>query len=121
MSTTRTQLPGILIMTTSQTNHRSTNSHKLDTVKPLFSLGMIVATRGVLAHLDRHAINAQGYLKRHVTGDWGDTPQEDAESNRDAVKYGARILSAYDMAGERVWIITEADRSSTTLLFPSEY
>jgi hypothetical protein len=108
-------------MTASLTNHCSTNSHNLETGKPLFSLGMIVATRGVLAHLDRRAINAQGYLMRHVTGDWGDVPQEDAESNRDAVKYGARILSAYDMAGERVWIITEADRSSTTLLFPSEY
>ena len=108
-------------MTASQTNHRSPNSQNLETGKPLFTLGMIVATRGVLAHLDRHALDAQGYLTRHVTGDWGDIPQEDAESNRDAVKYGARILSAFDMVGERVWIITEADRSSTTLLFPSEY
>ena len=108
-------------MTASQTNGRSTNSLNPETGQPLFSLGMIVATRSVLTHLDRHAINAQGYLKRHVTGDWGDIPQEDAETNRDAVKYGARILSAYDLAGERVWIITEADRSSTTLLFPSEY
>jgi len=108
-------------MTASQTHPRCTNSHNLEAGKPLFSLGMIVATRGIVVHLDRHAINAQGYLMRHVTGDWGDIPEEDAESNRDAVKYGARILSAYDMAGERVWIITEADRSSTTLLFPSEY
>ena len=88
---------------------------------PLFRLGRIVATRGVLAHLEHHGVVADPFLRRHVTGDWGDVPAEDAKSNRLAVVHGARILSSYEVAGERVWLITEADRSATTLLFPSEY
>lgn len=88
---------------------------------PLFSLGAVVATPGVLAHLDKHGINAQPYLDRHVRGDWGDVPPEDAKENQFSVEQGFRILSSYDIAGERVWVITEADRSSTCLLFPSEY
>lgn len=88
---------------------------------PLFALGVIVATPAVLAHLSKHGINAQQYLERHVHGDWGDVPPEDAKENQLSVERGFRILSSYDMAGERVWAITEADRSSTTLLFPSEY
>ncbi|MDD7803741.1 hypothetical protein [Ralstonia solanacearum] len=88
---------------------------------PLFPLGQVVATRGVLLHLEREGIAADPYLDRHVRGDWGDVPPEDAEANRHAVQNGARILSSYQISGERVWIITEADRSVTTLLFPSEY
>ncbi|AMV41744.1 hypothetical protein [Paraburkholderia caribensis] len=93
----------------------------LQSPPPLFRLGQIVATRGVLKHLEHRGIAADPYLRRHVTGDWGAVPPEDARSNRFAVEHGARILSSYDIAGERVWIITEADRSATTLLFPSEY
>ena len=88
---------------------------------PLFPLGQIEATRGLLTHLEREGIAADPYLDRHVRGDWGDVPPEDAEANRYAVLVGARILSSYQIAGERVWIITEADRSATTLLFPDEY
>jgi hypothetical protein len=93
----------------------------LQTPLPLFQLGQIVATRGVLKHLERHGILADPYLRRHARGDWGDVPPEDALANGHAVKHGARILSSYEVAGRRVWLITEADRSSTTLLFPSEY
>lgn len=89
--------------------------------RPLFKLGMIVATPGVLEHFDRHEINAQVYIERHQCGDWGNVPPEDAQENDLSVQNGFRVLSSYDIAGERVWIITEADRSSTTLLFPSEY
>jgi len=88
---------------------------------PLFAMGAIVATPAVLAHLDKHGINAQPYPVRHICGDWGDVPPEDAQENRLSVQQGFRILSSYEIAGERVWVITEADRSSTTLLFPSEY
>lgn len=88
---------------------------------PLFALGQIVATPAVLDHLDRHDVNVQDYLARHVCGDWGQVPAEDAAENERSVRQGFRVLSAYDIAGERVWIITEADRSATTLLFPSEY
>ncbi|WP_286758498.1 hypothetical protein [Ralstonia sp. RL] len=88
---------------------------------PLFPLGQIVATRGVFMHLQREGIDASLYLGRHVRGDWGDVPPEDAAANQWAVSSGMRILSSYRIAGEKVWIITEADRSITTLLFPSEY
>ncbi|PLZ00074.1 hypothetical protein CY652_23015 [Burkholderia sp. WAC0059] len=93
----------------------------LQPARPLFRLGQIVATRGVLAHLEHHGIAADAYLGRHVRGDWGSVPAADARANCLAVEHGARILSGYDVAGKRVWIITEADRSVTTLLFPEEY
>jgi hypothetical protein len=54
-------------------------------------------------------------------GDWGDVPPEDAAENRLSIEQGFRVMSSYDVGGQRVWIITEADRSSTTLLLPSEY
>ncbi|WP_439671214.1 Type I restriction endonuclease subunit M [Cupriavidus necator] len=88
---------------------------------PLFTLGKIVATRGVLMHLEREGIATDPYLARHARGDWGDTSPSDAEMNRLAVIHGARIFSSYQIAGQKVWIITEADRSATTLLFPDEY
>lgn len=88
---------------------------------PLFTLGKIVATRGVLMHLEHEGILADTYLNRHGCGDWGDLTPNDAAMNRLAVIHGARIFSSYEIAGKRVWIITEADHSSTTLLFPSEY
>ena len=90
-------------------------------LSPRFTLGQIVATPAVLEHLERHDVNASEYLKRHVRGDWGDVPSEDAKENEFAVTRRLRLLSSYTIAGERVWIITEADRSSTCLLFPSEY
>ncbi|KVN14108.1 hypothetical protein WT09_16820 [Burkholderia stagnalis] len=93
----------------------------MQTPSPRFRLGRIVATRGVLKHLERHGIQADPYLRRHVCGDWGDVPPEDALANERAVEHGARILSSYEVAGRPVWLITEADRSVTTLLFPSEY
>lgn len=86
-----------------------------------FPLGQIVATPGALDLLDRHATNAMELLQRHQSGDWGCVPQEDAEENEQSVVYGNRILSSYQLGGERIWIITEADRSSTTLLLPEEY
>jgi hypothetical protein len=90
--------------------------------KPLFPLGRIVATRAAVSHLEHHGIAADLYLKRHVTGDWGIVPAADARANRLAVEHPARILSSYRTAGGlTLWIITEADRSATTLLFPEEY
>ena len=88
---------------------------------PRFSLGRIVATAGVADHINQHGINPLEFLRRHVSGDWGDVPPEDAQENEFAVSRHLRLMSSYLMAGERVWIITEADRSVTTLLFPSEY
>ncbi len=88
---------------------------------PLFPLGQIVATPAVADHFAKHVLSPLDYLSRHVRGDWGDVPLEDAAANQLSIERGTRILSSYKVAAETVWIITEADRSSTTLLFPSEY
>ena len=61
-------------------------------------------------------------LKRHVTGDWGVVPHGDAEENERSVDLGFRVISSYLLdTGVKVWVITEADRSATTILLPSEY
>lgn len=88
---------------------------------PLFSLGAIAATPAVLEHFDQHGTDLHAYIARHHHGDWGDLCIEDARANQQALQFGGRIFSAYIIASEKVWIITEADRSATTLLFPSEY
>jgi hypothetical protein len=83
-------------------------------------LGQTVITRGALATLDPAAIPLA--LGRHIRGDWGDVPPEDWNENNLSVREGFRVLSSYtDKNGTRFWIITEADRSSTTVLLPEEY
>ena len=87
-----------------------------------FSLGQVVATPGALDLLDRTATNALDLLIRHQHGDWGCLPPEDIETNVQAVVGDSRIFSSYHLNdNERLWIITEADRSVTTLLLPDEY
>ncbi|MDV6347652.1 type I restriction endonuclease subunit M [Nitrosomonas sp. Is35] len=88
----------------------------------LFPLGRIVATPGALEALDRYAINAMDLIKRHQSGDWGNVPPGDAEENLRSIENGWRILSSYALSeNQNLWIITEADRSVTTLLLPEEY
>lgn len=88
----------------------------------LFPLGEVVATPGALDLLDRTETNGYDLLLRHQFGDWGSVPLEDDEANQAAVLNGDRILSSYYLnPDERIWIITEADRSFTTLLLPDEY
>jgi len=88
----------------------------------LFPLGRLVATPGALV-----LIRSAGedllpmLLERHQSGDWGDVLPEDARENEFSVRHGFRIVSSYRVAGERLWVITERDRSATTLLLPSEY
>lgn len=87
-----------------------------------FATGQIVATPGALRLLEQHAILPMQLIARHIRGDFGIVPEEDAESNWSAIKHGkARILSSYQVGEERVWLITEWDRSLTTLLLPDEY
>ena len=87
-----------------------------------FSLGQIVGTPGALAALAEAGKNPVEFLWRHISGDWGDVDDEDRQANELSLLDDNRILSAYKLStGERLWIITEADRSSTTLLLPSEY
>ena len=88
---------------------------------PLFSLGRVVATPGALNTLVKAGQDPGDLLQRHQSGDWGDIPREDAAENRRSVRYGWRILSSYPIGTSRIWILTEADRSSTCLLLPEEY
>ena len=88
----------------------------------LFDLGQIVFTPGVMDLLSNPGTpDFRGLLLRHVSGDWGDLSAEDKAENDLSVKEGFRILSAYETKAGKVWIITECDRSATTLLLPSEY
>lgn len=116
--------------------------------RPLFLLGRIVATPGALHLLRQTATNPEVLLMRHITGDWGEIGAEDAEENRLSLEQGFRLMSVYrlplkdqavageasvtpnnsaaadrddDVVGRRIWLITEADRSCTTFLLPSEY
>ena len=87
----------------------------------LFELGQIVATPGALETMERLDINPALLLHRHAKGDWSEMYDEDAAANRQAVEDGDRILSSYVIQGEKVWVITEWNRSATTILLPSEY
>jgi hypothetical protein len=87
-----------------------------------FSLGSTVATPGAIEAIARAGETPLSYLVRHSAGDWGDLDQDDKAENESAVKDGLRILSAYLLTdGTRFWVITEADRSATTILLPEEY
>jgi len=98
-------------------------------MKDLFDLGEIYMTRGVAERCENDACFCalvQKALEMHATGNWGDVCDEDWETNNEAVKNGERILSSYYLNDERtedekIWIITEWDRSVTTILFPDEY
>lgn len=87
-----------------------------------FPLGRFVATPGSLIALSEAGQTPQEFVRRHQVGDWGDLDHEDREENERSLKIGCRLLSAYHLRdGTKIWIITEADRSATTLLLPSEY
>jgi hypothetical protein len=90
---------------------------------PFFDLGRVVATPGAMALLVSAGESPARLLERHASGDWGGVPSEDARENERSLKYGWRLMSSYPMrdVGERVWVITEADRSSTCILLPEEY
>jgi hypothetical protein len=84
-------------------------------------LGRVVATPGALKLLSEIGEDPFDYLARHATGDWGELCAFDRRQNEIALREGYRVLSSYDVLAERVWIITEADRSVTTILLPEEY
>lgn len=87
---------------------------------PRFLLGRIVATPRALSAVPPHDIaNA---LARHLQGDWGDVDSEDRQANEDSLVQGLRLVSVYHTADRtKFWIITEADRSATTILLPEDY
>ena len=87
-----------------------------------FPLGCMLATPGAKAALERSGQSALEFFARHIRCDWGEVDQEDWRLNDEALERGERLLSAYrNRCGEKLWIITEADRSATTVLLPSEY
>ena len=98
---------------------------------PRFKLGQLCNTPGAQDVLQRYQVNPLELLGRHVRGDWGDICSEDVETNEEALRVGARVLSSYvlappvseseTLAPVKMWLITEADRSVTTLLLPEEY
>lgn len=100
----------------------TTTNTSAQTRLPRFALGAVVATPGALDALEEAGQPAQEFLHRHVSGDWGELDEHDRQANERAVRGGDRILSAYyTKHGTKLWVITEYDRSVTTLLLPSEY
>ena len=90
--------------------------------QPLFSLGQLVATPGALAALEKAGQGPLDFLSRHVHGDWGDLCEEDRRENQFSLERGFRLLSSYrTLADAKLYVITEADRSATTILLPEEY
>jgi len=87
-----------------------------------FPVGRVVATPAALQALAESGQQPEFFLDRHVRGEWGDVSDGDWQANQDALIHGDRLLSAYKtLLGSQVWIITEADRSATTILLPDEY
>ena len=91
-------------------------------INSLFHLGNVVATPQSICVLSESGMSVQSLLQRHASGDWGDLCTEDMQANNDALQYGDRLLSSYVLSEScKVWVITEWDRSVTTVLLPSEY
>ena len=89
----------------------------------LFKLGQVVATPGALRAIEENNVDTWSLIQRHVNGDWGSIPEEDRQENLLSVENDSRVMSSYPLneRGDKLWIITEADRSSTCLLLPEEY
>lgn len=87
-----------------------------------FPLGQVVATPGVIDALSTAGQTPLEFIARHAAGDWGELDEHDRLENKRSLKTGCRLLSAYSLrTGTKIWVITEADRSATTLLLPEEY
>lgn len=81
----------------------------------MFELGLLLVTNGINDKLDSLT------LQRFTNADWGEMDPEDIEANNEALRNGERLFAAYETSEGKIWIITEADRSATTILFPDEY
>jgi hypothetical protein len=93
-----------------------------DVPQPLFDFGFIVAAPGAIRALNSNNEKAATYLIRHVSGDWSEMSEVDQMQNAYAVQKGLRVFSSFVLAcGKKMWIVTEWDRSVTTLLMPAEY
>ena len=88
---------------------------------PLFKLGQVVATRSAMDFCHKHQINPLLLIGRHIGGDWGDLSESDVAANVLALEHDLRLFSSYQFPQGKVWVITEADRSTTTVLLPEDY
>jgi len=89
---------------------------------PLFKQGRVVMTQGFAEAISKSNLFVPlQALYRHLRGDWGDCCEEDKKANDEALRHGGRIFSVYHHQKIKFWVITEADRSATTLLLPEEY
>jgi hypothetical protein len=115
-------MPAVTLHLAWSAEHALWMSRIMDPRVPLFSLGMVVGTQGAVAALEAAGQGPQEFLDRHVRGDWGEVSEVDKYENDFSLQHSLRILSAYTTrAGERIWVLTEADRSATTILLPDEY
>lgn len=89
--------------------------------KALFRLGKFYITPGALAACEDFATTPPTLITRHALGDWSEMSEDDQQANRRAIDDGSRIFSAYQVRNRRFFVITEADRSSTTILLAEEY
>lgn len=89
----------------------------------MFELGLLLVTNGINDKLEsvRFSNEITAALHRFTHADWGEMEQEDIEANNEALRNGERLFAAYKTSEGKIWIITEADRSATTILFPDEY
>lgn len=109
----------------------STPTSNTTQTEPRFELGELCYTPAALEVIQRYQVSPFHLICRHVSGDWGDVCPEDAQTNEEALQQGSRIFSVYvlppplsegkTLSTAKVWIITEADRSVTTILLPEEY
>lgn len=93
----------------------------MNLMEPRFSLGRTYATAAVTRWAEREKKDLNRYLRQHHCGVWGDLCDDDKKANEDALASGARIFSSYLLNDKKIYIVTEADRSMTTVLFASEY
>lgn len=111
-------------MTKTPPTTQNPHADRLQQAAPLFLLGQIAATSGLLTHLEANPVTtAQALVHRHVTGDFGDLCKDDLQANVDAIASGGRVLSAYTVAGEKVYVISEGEGTHrvTTVLLAQEY
>lgn len=108
---------------TRPTAEKAESTEALTFPKATLELGQHITTPGARAALVRANASPADLLARHEKGDWGDMDAEDLATNDRAAANGGRLLSSYNLpiTGEPVWVITEADRSATTILLPEEY
>ncbi len=97
------------------------NPKRKVTGKALFELGMVVGTPGAAAVMRKHDLHPLVLIARHASGDWGTLDDSDLLANEQALREGGRLMSVYVFGPDRLWVITEADRSATTILTPDEY